>query len=69
MKLTPTEYKLLDGLDSIEGGRLRVSDLKRSVWEIAGHLRNKGQINKREWDKGYVVATATGKRSHARGKS
>lgn len=68
MKLTPAEYKLLDELNSLEGGKMLANDLNKRMMVIAAWMAgSKGLLRAREWDKGYVVATALGKRSHARG--
>lgn len=68
MKLTPAEYKLLDAVLSVEGG-LWYRNLKRWPRLVARRAKDRGLINKRTLKyAGLVVATALGKRSHARGK-
>lgn len=68
MKLTPAEYRLLDAQKDLKCGYALVI-LKVSTKRCANRMRLRGLISKRAWTKGYVVATALGKRSHARGKS
>jgi hypothetical protein len=67
MKLTSAEYKLLDVLDGFRGAAYR-SWFKQESQDLASSMRHKGLISKREWERGYVVATALGKRSHGYGK-
>ncbi len=67
MKLTKAEYSLLDALNSVEGGRLRIADLNKRALITAAWMAGKGLLRSRDWDKGYVVATALGRRSYSYG--
>lgn len=69
MKLTPAEYKLLDGLDCIDSGMCDYYALRPWAKRAARSMFEKGLLDNREYLDGRVVATALGKRSHARGKS
>lgn len=69
MKLTPAEYKPLDALNSVEGGEMPITFLSRSTQRLARKMACRGLLSKRALDTSAVVATALGKRSHARGKS
>jgi hypothetical protein len=66
VKLTPTEYDLLDTLVWVEP--IRKTLLRASRRSLAARMRTKGLLSKRAWSKGYVVATALGKRSYSYGK-
>lgn len=69
MKLTPAEYKILNRLTLVVAETLPRQWLMPNRRRSARRMVNKGLISRRAWTKGYVVATALGKRSHARGKS
>lgn len=69
MKLTPAEYKLLDEVQQNGGSILAHLDRKPEYIALIGGLLTRSLISKRAWNDGRVVATALGKRSHARGKS
>lgn len=62
MKLTKAEYRLLDALKDV-GWTWPRQYMQPSTCRVASRMRARGLISKRAWDKGYVVATALGKRS------
>lgn len=67
MKLTPAEYKLIAESEIIEGGT-PIKWLIPEAKALAERMCAKKLLRLRDHIKGYVVATALGKRSHARGK-
>jgi hypothetical protein len=64
MKLTPAEYKLLDELHM----RAWSGQVSRNALcvrrDLVRRMRVRGLISERAWNRGYVVATELGKRSH-----
>lgn len=64
MRLTRAEFKLLDGLNNIQGGALLVRDLNKKTLVTAAWMAGKGLLRAREWDKGRVVETALGRNSY-----
>lgn len=68
MKLSPTEYKILNRLTLVVGETLPREWLMPSTRRIASKMRMRGLLSKRAWDRGEVVATALGKRSYSYGK-
>lgn len=67
MKLTKTEYKILNRLTMVVGETLPLDWLRPSTRRAATKMRDKGLISKRAWWKGDLAATAAGRRSHAYG--
>jgi hypothetical protein len=67
MKLSPTEYKILNRLTLVVGETLPRDWLMPSTRRVASKMRKRGLISKRAWDNGFVTATALGKRSHSYG--
>lgn len=69
MRLTAAEYRLLNVMAQTAGGKIPYRNLRHTSRPVASAMSEKGLISKSALDRGYVVATALGKRSHARGKS
>jgi hypothetical protein len=68
VKLTPTEYRLLDLLDRVVGNVMRLDWCKPRAQRTAKRMSAKGLIRKRMLANGIVKATALGKRSYSYGK-
>jgi len=66
MKLTAAEYKVLDALHCVQGGKMPLDWLRSR--KIAKQLRYKKLISSRDYDNGIVSATALGKRAHSYGR-
>lgn len=68
MKLTKTEYKILNRLTLVVNATLPIDWLMPSTRRVARQMRNKGLLSKRAWHKGNITATASGRRSHSYGE-